>query len=1083
MNRPANPYVGLRPFREEEAEVFFGREQQVADLQEILVREQFATVIGTSGCGKSSVLEAGLFPKLRRESSDRPWRIARLQPGGTPVRALARSLAGCEALPQLSALATQEEQVNFVETTLRQSSYGVLTLLEGAAIYAGVDAGRLLIVADQFEELFRFRDGGTDAPPDGLPAGATPAEFVQLLLSSVEDDTFGVRVIIAMRTEFLSDCVRFPGLTERINRSNYLVPRLERDERAAAISRPAEKRGVRMRAALVHGLADQFADEPDQLPILQHTLHRAWSELTPDQHGNCELTEENINAVGGLEDALNRHLGEVLQGAQQGGIPRRHVGRIFQALTFTTNEGNGVRRPLPFDRLCEVAGLTATEGATVVNRFRAEGAGFLLPSTRDELALTAGAKIDICHESLMRRWQLLKTWAEEEDAEVEEWRGLQKQAAEWDGKSSPLGIANLKKAEQFLTSDRLTPAWVRLVARTSKPEEKLAAVQKMVRFERERVRSRNALLALGGLGVLTVMLYAGWLQYEGLRTRRNEAESRAAAKFEAETRQKNDAERNARTLERLMWLVNADRDAEADLTGASAELSQQQARLLNSGEAGYLEVVGDLIGKIDLRLVSLRWARSQMKAGKEEAQPAGSESLLGERWNMEMARRKELRPKIDAMIASFDSLLKTLGMVASSEPPEERLAVYELIATTANAATEGVKQASDTLRWQRPAEQDGYVKTLKNHTAVVRAVAFSNDGRWILTAGNDGRAVLWDGAGMPKREFSSFGGVPDAHLTVAFSRDSNRLAICSRAARVIVSKPGEEEESDILLDGAAGATVRVEATSIAFSPDAKLVAIGCGDAHARLWSLEPALDPRMRPLEDRAVQTDVVRDLKFAPVKIGANNAATLVLTASDDDWAQLWQRTDGTWTPLWRPQKPQTPGTGYSLHNPIRSASFSPDARLVVLSGGTNVAVVGSEDGVERWNDKAPWDGSGAIRERLVERSSFNASGKLVSVAGRSQKVDVRAADSGASLGVLDHHTPVTALAWSPTSPDLILTGCIDGTVFLWNVKSDERPLVPQRQAKHHTGAVTSLSWSGDGGRFVSGSDDNTAVLWAAPH
>src|SRR5215469_15629363 len=138
--RLENPYPGLRPFETGEAHLFFGRDQQVLDLLDRLARNRFVAVVGLSGSGKSSLVRAGLIPALHRGRLLEPglrWRVAVATPSGAPFRNLTDALAY-----------TPEE--------LRASSHG---LMEYVRRRFSPGEG-LLVVIDQFEELFRYKDHG-----------------------------------------------------------------------------------------------------------------------------------------------------------------------------------------------------------------------------------------------------------------------------------------------------------------------------------------------------------------------------------------------------------------------------------------------------------------------------------------------------------------------------------------------------------------------------------------------------------------------------------------------------------------------------------------------------------------------------------------------------------------------------------------------------------------------------------------------------------------------------------------------------------------------------------------------------------
>src|SRR5688572_8268473 len=151
-----NPFPGLRPFREDEQHLFFGRESQVDAMVDKLAATRFLAVVGTSGSGKSSLVNCGLRPALHAglmASAGTSWRMAQFRPGHDPVRAMARALASDGVLftdYQPGALTLAE----IVDTTLQMSKIGLLDIYEQAHLEEDVN---LLIVVDQFEELFRYR--------------------------------------------------------------------------------------------------------------------------------------------------------------------------------------------------------------------------------------------------------------------------------------------------------------------------------------------------------------------------------------------------------------------------------------------------------------------------------------------------------------------------------------------------------------------------------------------------------------------------------------------------------------------------------------------------------------------------------------------------------------------------------------------------------------------------------------------------------------------------------------------------------------------------------------------------------------
>ena len=238
---PVNPFPGLRPYEASETHLFFGRDAQVDALLRRLGSARLLAVVGTSGCGKSSLVRAGLLPALAggylAEVGSR-WRIALMRPGTDPIDRLAHALA----------LDGGPDEVAQVETTLRRSSLG---LIEAVRVSPAADDATLVVV-DQFEELFRFQE--TDADP------AEAAAFVKLLLEAAAQRELPIYVLITMRSDFLGDCAQFQGLPEAINDGQYLIPRMTRDERRFAITGPVGVTRGKISEPLVNRLMNDVGD-------------------------------------------------------------------------------------------------------------------------------------------------------------------------------------------------------------------------------------------------------------------------------------------------------------------------------------------------------------------------------------------------------------------------------------------------------------------------------------------------------------------------------------------------------------------------------------------------------------------------------------------------------------------------------------------------------------------------------------------------------------------------------------------------------------------------------------------------------
>jgi ABC-type cobalamin/Fe3+-siderophores transport system ATPase subunit len=223
-----NPFPGLRPFRQEEEYLFFGRERQVDTLVDRLCATHFLAVVGTSGSGKSSLVNCGLVPALHRglmAQAGSAWRVACLRPGNRPIAALAEALAAPGVLTMEAAEETGFTRAELVEATLRLSKLGLIDMFEQSHRDA---SWNLLVVVDQFEELFRYR-ALAEKTSASASAGDDAIAFVNLLLEAGANCALPVYIVLTMRSDFLGDCAQFFGLPEAINRGQYLVPRMTRE--------------------------------------------------------------------------------------------------------------------------------------------------------------------------------------------------------------------------------------------------------------------------------------------------------------------------------------------------------------------------------------------------------------------------------------------------------------------------------------------------------------------------------------------------------------------------------------------------------------------------------------------------------------------------------------------------------------------------------------------------------------------------------------------------------------------------------------------------------------------------------------
>ena len=414
------PYPGLRPFRYDESDIFFGRETQTDQLLSRLAHNRFLAVTGPSGCGKSSLVKAGMIPALRAgfmvEAGSR-WRICELRPGDRPLGRLARALA----LPDiLGDDRTDDGSVALIQATLRRGPLGLIEIVRGAEALKGAT---LLVMIDQFEEVFRYRER--------IAADEADA-FVALLLASAGQSEVPIYVVITMRSDYLGECAMFHGLPEAVSDSQYLTPRLSREDLELAIAGPARVFGGRVEPRLLNRLINDFGTDPDQLPLLQHALAGLWSRCTASAKPPV-LTVAEYQAIGGLAAALSNHGDEIL--AELTPEQQRIAEIMFRRLSGTEDGKRDVRAPARVDEIAKVAHVDPGEVITVADVFRRGDRCFLAVP---EGPLDKHTLLDLSHESLIRQWRRLAGWVADEAKSAEMYRRLRDWALRWESGNAEL---------------------------------------------------------------------------------------------------------------------------------------------------------------------------------------------------------------------------------------------------------------------------------------------------------------------------------------------------------------------------------------------------------------------------------------------------------------------------------------------------------------------------------------------------------------------------------------------------------------------------------------------------------------------
>jgi tetratricopeptide (TPR) repeat protein len=679
-----NPFPGLRPFETDEYRLFFGREGQADELLTRLQRTRFLAVVGTSGSGKSSLIRAGLMPALRggmMKGAGSGWRIGVMRPGGDPMGNLAAELVKKDVLAEAGMGLPESEAEAVIEATLRSGSLGILNVARQARLG---ENEKLLLVVDQFEELFRFR-----AAHEGSSVDVALA-FVKLLLEAAQQRELQIYIVLTMRSDFLGDCAQFQGLPEAINDGQYLIPRMTRDERRFAVTGPVGVTRGKISEPLINRLLNDVGDNPDQLPILQHALMRTWEHWQAHRRDGEPLGLEHYEAIGTMSDALSRHADEAYNELPDD-KSRKIAELLFKALSDRGADNRETRRPTRLGTICKITGASVSEVAAVIDTFRRGGRSFLMPPEGTELY--ADCVIDISHESLIRNWQRLKQWVNEEGTSVRIYRrvvetailhregseGLMQDPAlsfalDWRDKSHPNAAWGERYHPEFETA--MTYLEQSRVAR----EEKIAAEEQrrneeIERDKRELEKTRRyvALQALAArrmrwlIAALCVILLLAFATAGFAWTQRSSAiQSRQAA-----YRDQQNALKLAQEAEKLRLEARAEA-VNAQVSQYAAEKARKAAEALKAkaDEAAKVANEQKVIAEKNLQTAqaATQKANEATAAAQQSSQRLAGALERGEliRSGLEAYRREEYAKAQDAF-EKLEVKLKALQSQAGNE--------------------------------------------------------------------------------------------------------------------------------------------------------------------------------------------------------------------------------------------------------------------------------------------------------------------------------------------------------------------------------------------------------------------------------
>ncbi len=1099
------PYQGLFHFGPENAEYFFGRSVFIEELFQATETKNFIPLLGASGSGKSSVVLAGLVPKLVNIGH---WKFTHFRPGKDPFNALAQALVPLYApnLNQTELIAqTRQLTEHFQNNTILLSDVF-------SQIQHNHPQDRILLIADQFEELYTL-----------CHDEQTRRQFVDSLLNAFESPNhkppYSTVLVSTMRTDFLGNVLSYPPLADVLRTGDIKIRSMNTEELTEVIEKPAQKLGVDFEGGLVERILNDVDKEPGNLPLLEFALTELWKKRTRKQ-----LTHNAYEEIGEVSGALTRYADEKYSKLSE--QEQQQVRRIFVQLVRPGEGTLDTRRVATRAELNETNWSLVKELAdarlVVTNRTIISQ-----DNSQQQINIQGQETVEVVHEALIRNWGQLRewmntdrefrTWQEKLRGAMRQWQEMKKdpgtllrgtpllEAEKWlQKRSDQLSLEErefIKQSKQRKKQDLLSQLSVgsmavALVVLTSwlmitKPNNEIRDISTSSQLMLQSNQQFDGLIE--SLKAVRKLKQAFWSTIDSriqviMTLRQGVYDVRELNRLE-----KHQGEVTSVSFNKEGEILTSSKDK-------TIKIWSKEGHLLQDFKNAHSDTVWSATFSPDSETIASASADKTVKLWKKDGtllqkldhnspvyvvrfSPDGKIIASGDEggnikfWNLD----GEQLNKIEAKQGSVWSI---------SFKDNKTLATGGL-----NSTVKFWRSKDDTFK---TIEELG---TLTGHgPGGVWSLDFSHDGTMLTTGGRDGTIKLW----RKQAENKSNDWIKDLNFTL---NEATLQEMCYNQLKK--SQKGIEysclKKSQDFVRG------------VSFSPNDEIIAGGTWDKKVILWYWDkPGMttdtfighydgvwsvnfDSDGEILASASADNTVkLWNVKETPQAFGGGNSSIFdisfsskdqtIASASECKIVKLWYRNGEVKTELIDPNLSQLPDpqcderTKRSHTEKVRGVAFSPD--------GTKIATASGDCTVKLWKSKGNLLGTlidSAIKPKgktCSDKSShkysvlgvaFSPDGKMIASASADNTIKIWDSGDGHWIKTLEGHTDsVYRVRFSPNG-NTLASASADKTIKLWNPNTGEL----LNTLTGHKNLVKDVNFSPDGKRIVSASHDQTIKIW----